>query len=103
MTQAATDGAGLRPLPQEVTVGSENAHETGLAGRYANAVFELAQDANEVEAVAADFAALKTMIAGSADLANLVKSPVLSSEIKSRAMKALLDKMGASALTTQFV
>ena len=34
---------------------TEKAHETGLAGRYANAVFELAQEQGVVDAVAADF------------------------------------------------
>ena len=82
---------------------TETAHETGLAGRYANAVFELAQETNAVDAVAADFASLKSMIAASPDLARLVKSPVLSAEDKSRAMKAILAKMDAAPLTSQFV
>ena len=37
-----------------MNVGAENAHETGLAGRYATAMFELAQDDKSVDAVAAD-------------------------------------------------
>ena len=46
-------------------MGAENAHETGLAGRYATAMFELAQDDKSVDAVAADFAAIKAAIQSS--------------------------------------
>ena len=46
---------------------TEKAHETGLAGRYANAVFELAQEQGVVDAVAADFAALKAAMAARLD------------------------------------
>ena len=52
-----------RPCPYEVKVATEKAHETGLAGRYANAVFELAQEQGLVDEVAADFAALKAAMA----------------------------------------
>ena len=82
---------------------TEKAHETGLAGRYANAVFELAQEQGLVDAVAADFAALKSAIAASSDLARLVKSPLFSHEDQARALKAILDKMGVGALTTKFL
>ena len=82
---------------------TEKARETGLAGRYANAVFELAQDAKEVDVVAGDFASLKAMIAASPDLARLVKSPVISGDEKARAMKAILGQMGAASLTSQFI
>ena len=51
------------PCPYEVKVATEKAHETGLAGRYANAVFELAQEQGLVDVVAADFATLKTAMA----------------------------------------
>ena len=41
---------------------AEQAQETGLAGRYANAVFELAQEEKSVEAVERDFIALRSLI-----------------------------------------
>jgi F-type H+-transporting ATPase subunit delta len=86
-----------------VKVATEKAHETGLAGRYANAVFELAQEQGLVDAVTADFAALKSAIAASPDLARLVKSPLFSHEDQARALKPVLDKMGVDALTTKFL
>lgn len=82
---------------------AEKAQETGLAGRYANAVFELAQDEKSVDAVGADFAALRRMVGESPDLARLIKAPIYSRAEQSKAMKAVLEKMGASALATQFV
>jgi F-type H+-transporting ATPase subunit delta len=86
-----------------VKVATEKAHETGLAGRYANAVFELAQEQGLVDAVAADLAALRSMIAASSDLARLVKSPLFSNEDQARALKPVLDRMGVNPLTTKFL
>ena len=82
---------------------SEKAQETGLAGRYATAVFELAQDGNVIDAVAADFIALRTAIHASADLARLVRSPAFSREDQARALQALLERMGVSPLTLKFL
>jgi F-type H+-transporting ATPase subunit delta len=85
-----------------MNVANETA-EGGLAGRYANAVFELAQDQKAVDAVSADLAGLRRALETSPDLARLVKSPVFSAQDHARALKAILDKMGAHALTTKFV
>ena len=82
---------------------TERAHESGLAGRYANAVFELAQEEKSVEAVERDFVALRSLIEQNPDLARLVKAPVFSREEQARAMKSVLEKMGAAKLTTKFI
>lgn len=82
---------------------TEKADETGLAGRYANAVFELAQEQGVVDVVAADFAALKQAMTASADFKRLVKSPLFGHEDQARALKPILDKMGANPLTTKFL
>jgi F-type H+-transporting ATPase subunit delta len=83
-------------------VASEKA-EGGLAGRYANAVFELAQDQKAVDAVSTDLAALRRAIETSPDLARLVRSPVFSAEDQAKALKAILETMGAHPLTAKFV
>ena len=57
---------------------TEQSHETGLAGRYATAIFELADEQHVIETVERDFVSLRTMIASSPDLARLVRSPVFS-------------------------
>ncbi len=82
---------------------TEKAHETGLAGRYATALFELATERKAVEGVSADMGAFRRAMDGTPDLARLVKSPVFSREDQAKALKPVLEKMGASALTIQFV
>jgi F-type H+-transporting ATPase subunit delta len=84
-------------------VASEEPVVSGLAGRYATAIFELAQEEKCVDAVAQDFSALKTMIAQSPDLALFVRTPVLSREDHKKGMDALLRRMEAAPLTVRFV
>jgi len=84
-------------------VATEQAHESGLPGRYANAVFELAQEEKSVDAIERDFVTLRGLIERNPDLARLVRAPVFSREEQARAMKSVLEKMGAARLTTQFV
>jgi F-type H+-transporting ATPase subunit delta len=86
-----------------VNVGSDLAQDTGLAGRYATALFELAGEQKAVDAVSADLAAFGRAMAANADLTRLVKSPVFSREDQGKALKAVLAQMGAGKLTTQFL
>jgi F-type H+-transporting ATPase subunit delta len=94
--------ARVRAGPQRIKVASGTA-EGGLAGRYANALFELAQDQKAVDTVSADLAGLRRALETSPDLARLVRSPVFSAEDHAKALKAILEKMGANTLTTKFV
>ena len=82
---------------------TEQAQETGLAGRYANAVFELAQEEKAVDAVERDFITLRSLLEKNPDLSRQDKTPDISRENQARAMKAVLDRMGAAKLTVQFV
>ena len=77
-------------------------HST-IAGRYATAVFELAVEGKAMDAVAADLASLKAMMKASPDLARLVRAPVFSHDDQKKGMEAILSKMGANGLTTQFI
>ena len=81
----------------------EKAHESGLAGRYATAVFQLAEAAQADDVVALDFTALRNAIHASPDLARLVRSPVFSRETQAKALRPVLEKMGANALTQKFI
>ena len=49
---------------------------TGIAGRYATAVFELAKDGKELDALENDIDALDAALSGSADFRDLINSPV---------------------------
>ena len=81
----------------------EEAQISGIAGRYATAVFELAVEEKQVEAVERDFAQLKAMIAASPDLARLVRAPVFSRDEQAQGMNAILHRMEAAPLTCRFV
>ncbi|MDF2617418.1 MAG: synthase delta subunit [Xanthobacteraceae bacterium] len=75
---------------------------SGVAGRYATALFELARDANAVDAVKADLDRFAALIAESDDLKRLVRSAVFSSEEQERAVAAILDKAGIGGLAGNF-
>jgi len=82
---------------------ADEAHISGIAGRYATAVFDLAVDTKSLDAVASDFAALKSMMKASPDLARLVRAPVFSRDDQKKGLGAVLDKMGANPLTGRFI
>ena len=69
---------------------------TGIAGRYAQAVFDLAREENMIPAVEADLANLEQALAESADLRDLISSPVYSREEQGAALAAIGQRMGLS-------
>ena len=76
---------------------------SGVAGRYASALYDLASEARAVDAVGADLGRLAQMIDGSADLQRLVASPVFSAEEQVRAIGSILDKAKIGGLAGNFV
>jgi F-type H+-transporting ATPase subunit delta len=82
---------------------AENITVSGIAGRYATALFDLAVSAKQLDDVAADLATIKSMMDENADLARLVKSPVISRDDQARAMGAVLEKLGVSDLVRRFI
>lgn len=76
---------------------------SGIAGRYATALFDLARDAGQLDAVANDLTALSRMLGESADLVRLVRSPVFSREDQARAIAAVAEKAGFSDLVRRFL
>ena len=75
----------------------------GLAGRYALALYALADQANQLDGVAEELRALKDTIANSEDLQRLIDSPVFSREQQSKAMATILHKAEVGDLTRRFV
>lgn len=53
---------------------------SGLAGRYATALFELAEEADRLPEVERDLAAVKEALVDSADLRDLISSPIYTRE-----------------------
>lgn len=82
---------------------SDIAGASGLAGRYATALYELADAAKTLNAVAEDLAAIGRMIAESADLDRLIRSPVIGRDDQVAAMGAVMDGAEMSDLTKRFV
>jgi len=76
---------------------------SGVAGRYASALFELADNAKSLDQVAQDLTALRTMANESPELSRLLASPVIGREAQSKALLALLDAAGIKGLTRSFV
>ncbi len=75
----------------------------GIAGRYATALYDLADEAKVLDEVAGDLSALQTLVAESKDLARLVRSPLVQRGDQAAAMGAVLAKGGAHDLTRRFV
>jgi F-type H+-transporting ATPase subunit delta len=81
----------------------EQSPVSGVAGRYATALFELATEAKAVDAVAADLDSFSAMIAESADLQRLIESPAFTAQDQVAAVNALLAKAGISGLAANFI
>lgn len=76
---------------------------SGVAERYAAALFDLADERRMLDAVAADLRALKAMIADSPELTRLVRSPILSRDEQGRALAALAERAGLAPLVRDFL
>lgn len=75
---------------------------SGVARRYASALFDLAKEADTIEAVTADMATVQTMLDESADFRRLVRSPVYSTEEQVKALSAVFEKAGIGGLVANF-
>ena len=75
----------------------------GAAGRYATALFELAQEAGSLDQSEADLDALSTALDDSDDLRALIRNPIYTRAEQGAAMAAICDKMGVSALVKNVV
>ncbi len=74
-----------------------------MAGRYATALFELARDANTIDAVKADLDRFDALVADNPDLTRLVRSPVFSADEQLHALTAVLDRAGIGGLAARFL
>lgn len=82
---------------------SETSPTSGLAGRYATALYDLAHDARQLDEVAADLAKLKALVADSGDLKRLIASPLIPRAEQAKAMTAIIARAGVSDLTRRFI
>ena len=76
---------------------------SGMAGRYATALFELARDEKVVDAVKNELDQFDALVNDSADLNRLVRSPVFGSDEQLKALSAILARAGITGLTANFL
>ncbi len=76
---------------------------SGVAGRYASALFELADTAKSLDQVAQDLTTFRKLVAESADLARLIASPVIGRALQGKALLAVLDAAGIKGLVRSFI
>jgi F-type H+-transporting ATPase subunit delta len=72
---------------------------TGIAKRYAAAVFDIARDGNALKSLEADISALDAAMTASADFRTLLSSPLYSRDEQGAAVAALAKKMKLSVTT----
>ena len=82
---------------------AEDPSVSGVSGRYATALFDLARDEKSVDVVKADLERFSAMLADSPDLMRLVRSPVFSAEMQSKALVAVLEKAEISGIAAKFL
>ena len=83
--------------------GSQGTWVSGVAQRYATALFELAQENGAIDAVAASLEAFNGLIGESEDLARLIQSPVFTAEEQVSAVNAILAKAGITGIAANFI
>ena len=77
--------------------------QASLAGRYASALFGLARDQRQIDAVGRSLAALSSALADSRDFAELVASPMVSRQDAAKAFAGLAPQFGLDPITTNFL
>lgn len=84
-------------------IASENISLTGLAGRYAVALFELAEEEKALDQVADELDGLASLLSESEDLQKITTSPIISRTNQSAAMAAVVKAAGFSKTIENFI
>jgi F-type H+-transporting ATPase subunit delta len=91
-----------RSVPERLTVANVPI-VSGMAGRYATALYDLALEQRALDAVKADLDRFDALIEGSEDLNRLVRSPVFTAEEQKNALAAVLEKAGIGGIAANFL
>nr|WP_210346083.1 F0F1 ATP synthase subunit delta [Aestuariivirga sp. YIM B02566] len=86
-----------------VVVAQSDQTVSGVPGRYATALFELAREDQAVDQVGADLSNFQALLDESEDLSRLVRSPVFSAEDQISALQAICEKAGIKSLALNFI
>ena len=93
---------GIRQL-EEIFVAAEDPSVSGVSGRYATALFELARDQKSVDSVKADLDKFSALLTESPALLRLVRSPVFTTDAQAKALDAILAKAGIGGIAANFL
>jgi F-type H+-transporting ATPase subunit delta len=94
----------LTSLHGEVTgLAEDETIVSGVAGRYASALFSLALDNRQTDAVADSLAKFDALIAESPDLERLVRSPVFSAADQLKALDAIFGDANIGGVAANFI
>ena len=77
---------------------SDTTGVSGLAERYAAALFDIADERRMLDEVATDLRQLRAMLQTSGDLLRLIRSPVLSRNDQAKAMEVVAERAGLAPL-----
>lgn len=76
---------------------SDSTSSSGVAGRYATALFEIADESDALDAVEAALGQLRAALDVSPELAHMIRSPIVSRENQGAAMAKICDAIGVGA------
>ena len=82
---------------------ADDSKATDVSARYALALFDLAKDSDQIIAVEADLKALKAMAHESAELRDVLVSPVFNADAKARVLAALAERAKFNPITRNFL
>ena len=88
---------------REIVVAEQGPIVSGIAGRYASALFDLAEESKATDVVGKDLSRFAVLLNGSEDLQRLVKNPVFTADEQVRAVSAVLDKAKIGGLAGNFL
>ena len=77
--------------------------QASLAGRYASALFDLAREQRQIDAVGRSLDALGSALVDSKDFGELVESPLVSRDEAGKAFAALAPQLGLDPITANFL
>lgn len=82
---------------------AQNSVVVQIARPYASALFDLARDADSVSAVETSLDSFVTLVDASDDFSSFLQSPLISADVKSSAVDAIVAKAKAPELVANFV
>ena len=94
----------VKPYSRErITLSSNKVIVSGLAGRYARALFDLANESKALEKVEADLNTLNSMLGESADMRSFVDSPIYGRNEQTSAVMAVTKAAKLGDIATKFL